>query len=109
MIRRLLGTFRKKPPFGVNLCGFLTGELGLGEAARGLGGALEQAGIPLAANNVAFDIHRQGDHRWADRLTTKNPYRFNLICLNSLELQWYAGHISPSYFNDRYNIGGWYW
>jgi hypothetical protein len=51
-------TIPRDPVPGVNLAGFLEGELGLGEVARMLGRALERANVPFAA--IPIGVRRAG-------------------------------------------------
>lgn len=100
-------------PFGVNVSGLLTGDLGLGQAARLLVRALDEAGIPCALNNVVLQGHRAGDQSFAGRFVRAHPYAVNLCCLNPDALGPFYRLVGPGYFRPpdsrRYNIAYWNW
>ena len=101
-------TPRSSHPYGVNLAGYLTGESGLGEAARLGLKAIRCAGIPHVANNVVMaelENHEVVEGQFAEA----NPYKFNLIWVNVDQADYFAWWKGRSYFSDRYNIGFWAW
>ena len=93
---------------GVNLVGFLEGELGLGEVARKLGRALERAEIPYAAIPYRRTPSRQ-EHPVEFELSREAPFDTNLICLNADYLHTFLGDAGVDFFADRYSIGVWFW
>lgn len=101
-------TISRDPSPGVNLVGFLEGELGLGEVARKLGRGLERAGIPFAAISYRRTASRQ-EHRLELQVSAEAPYDTNLICLNADYLHEFAADIGVEFFAGRYSIGLWFW
>jgi hypothetical protein len=96
--------------FGVNVAGYLSGELGVGEAARQVIPALESQGIPLARLGVPVDTSRMGhefDHLSPSRENA--PFSVNLVCVNADKLGSFAADAGPGYFEGAYNIGLWFW
>ena len=93
---------------GVNLVGFLEGELGLGEVARKLGRALERAEIPLAAIPYRRTPSRQ-EHPLALEQSREAPFDTNVICLNADYLHAFLDDVGVEFFAGRYSIGVWFW
>src|SRR5437868_6752986 len=96
-------------PRGVNFCGYLRAESGVGAAARGYVRALEQTGLPLALLDISdLQTNRSQDDevRQFDR---EHPFDVNLICAD-VELHYaILSHFGDDFFKDRYNIGIWAW
>jgi glycosyltransferase involved in cell wall biosynthesis len=97
-----------EPLPGVNLAGFLESESGLGEIARGLGAAVERAGISLSAISYRRTPSRQ-QHPLALPLAADAPYDTNVICLNADHLAQFAADVGVRLFANRYSIGVWFW
>src|SRR5437868_1352396 len=67
-------------PCGVNFCGYLRTESGVGAAARGYVRALEKAGVPLALLDISdLQTNRSQDCE-IRRFDDKHPFDINLIC-----------------------------
>ena len=94
---------------GVNLFGFLTGELGIGEGARINARCLKAVGVDVCLVNVTTHlIHRQRDTSFSD-FSKKNPYKLNLLHVNAESLPILYAVKGKSRFRDKYNIGYWVW
>lgn len=99
-------TVTERRPFGVNLVGYLSGELGLGVAARRMRTALESAGVPVAS--VSYD-------RTSSRMSAPTsrsldaPYLFNLIVITPDQLPYFVEDVGASFLEGHHNIGLWYW
>ena len=93
---------------GVNLAGYLSSELGVGEAARQMLSALSAAGLGTAAIDVPVEAAempaRLGSIEEADL-----PFDFNLLCVNADMLPTLAGASSEALFNGRRSAGLWFW
>jgi len=104
--RPAIRSVRSASSAGVNLVGYLSGELGLGVAARRLRAALDVAGIPVA--EVVYDRtasrQRHPQHRTIDA-----PYGVNLLLITPDQLPYFADDVGPEFFRDRFNVGLWYW
>lgn len=93
---------------GVNLVGFLEGELGLGEVARRLARALEHSGVPFSAISYPGIDHRH-EYPLRLRVTREATYDTNLICLNADYLPQFTADVGADFFARRYSIGVWFW
>jgi len=95
-------------PFGVNLCGYVSSETGLGEAARQAARALEAAGLPFVLNDLRMtDV---ANNELPPVLPSDaNPYAFNWFCVNIADADFVAWERGRDYFRGRYNIGYWAW
>jgi len=101
---------RRKPsheqlPFGVNLVGYLTGDLGLGVAARRMLAALELAGIPCVS--VSYDRSSSRNAQAAERKLDA-PYLFNMIMITPDQLPHFVEDVGPEFFSGHYTIGLWF-
>lgn len=102
---------------GINVCGYLRNESGLGTAARGYITALRSLDVPLAFKDIAdLSVNRSGDdtlnHLFDNQLTeagTAQPYDVNLLCVNADQHFAVMAHMGESFFRDHYNIGVWFW
>ena len=99
---------KKARPFGVNVAGYLSGEFGVAEAARASIKSIEQAGIPHVINLVNTTYHRHEDKTFVD-FSMNNPYRVNLVHVNADMSYDFVQQKGPEYFQERYNIGYWFW
>jgi len=97
-----------KIPFGVNLAGHFASEKGVGEAARASVRALQAVGIPYVLNNFTDSLSVNQDTAYA-AFDEDNPYSFNLIQVNADQAPAFAGQKGLKYFEERYNIGYWFW
>ncbi len=93
-------------PFGVNLVGYLSGDLGLGVAARRMHSALDAAGIPVAT--VAYD--RTSSRRSGpSQRSLDAPYSVNLLVITPDQLPYFVEDVGAGFFEGRHSIGLWYW
>jgi glycosyltransferase involved in cell wall biosynthesis len=97
-----------KRPRGVNVIGYLQGELGLGEAARKMVTAVERAGVPTATVTYTRVVARQ-QHLFAERGGGIAPYDTNIICVNADQLPLLHRDLGPEVLAGRYAIGVWFW
>lgn len=95
-------------PFGINVAGYFASEKGVGEAARASIRALRAAGIPYVLNNFtdASSVNPDTDYSAFD---DNNPYSVNLIHVNADQSAAFAEQKGSQYFEERYNIGYWFW
>ena len=113
---RAVGGARSAPPpsathvvrrAGVNVVGYLRGELGIGESARLMLGALTAGGIPHST--ISVDRHlqsRQGANYLAP--ASGAQYDTTLLCVNADMTPTVAAAV-PSLLERSYRIGMWYW
>jgi glycosyltransferase involved in cell wall biosynthesis/SAM-dependent methyltransferase len=93
---------------GVNLAGYLSSELGVGEAARQILSALAACEIPAATIDVPVDS-AQMPAALGGLGKSDLPHGFNLICVNADMLPELAGAASPEMFEGRHSAGLWFW
>lgn len=97
----------KREVDGVNVVGYLTGEMGLGEVARQNIAALQAVGIPVTTKTFNHFGNRN-QHEFED-LVSPEDYSTNLICLQPTELQQFRRDVGEAFFEGRRTIGMWGW
>jgi glycosyltransferase involved in cell wall biosynthesis/2-polyprenyl-3-methyl-5-hydroxy-6-metoxy-1,4-benzoquinol methylase len=95
-------------PRGVNVAGYFRAEAGVGEAGRQILAAVREAGIPFSTHTYEATISRQG-HESPPEERPAPEYDTNLICVNADQLPRFTWDAGPSFFQDRYSIGVWWW
>lgn len=97
-----------RPARGVNVVGYLRGELGIGESARLLVSALRAAGVPHAP--VAVDRHLTSRQRTAepDQAPPERHFDTTILCVNADLTPAVAADV-PQVLDRSYRIGMWYW
>lgn len=101
---------RKHVKLGLNIAGFLTAELGVGESARCMVRAADAASIPTAL--ISLKLHcknRLGDQTYADRLQSATPYPVNVVHLDPPATHDLDHHHGRGFRAGRYNIAYWAW
>ncbi|WP_020499425.1 FkbM family methyltransferase [Sciscionella marina] len=95
----------KRP--GVNMLGYLTAVLGLGEMARLLHDAVAASGIPISS---VVEEKAVSNRTAMARPDTEGAARYgvSLLCVNADQTQVMA-EAHPEVFADRYRIGFWAW
>ncbi len=100
---------RRHAKLGLNIAGFLTADLGVGESARCMVRAADAAGIPAAL--VPLRLHcknRLGDQTYAARLSDANPHGVNVVHLDPPAAR-DLDHHHPRFRAGKYNIGYFAW
>ncbi len=101
---------RRHTRLGINLAGFLTADLGVGESARCMVRAADAAGIPAALVSLKLPCkNRLGDQTYAGRLQDANPHPVNIVHLDppaSPDLEYHHG---TKFLSEKYNIAYWAW
>ncbi len=101
---------RKHARLGVNIAGFLTADLGIGESARCMVRAVDAAGIPSALVPLRLNCkNRLGDSTYASRLQDANPHPVNIVHLDPPASPDLDHHHGKGFRADRYNIAYWAW
>jgi glycosyltransferase involved in cell wall biosynthesis len=96
-------------PFGVNVVGYFRSELGTGEAARQVVGALDSQRVPvMPIHGQTVPLSRQG-HAYTTGSPEDAAYPVNLICMNADMLPEFAAQAGEEFFAGRYSIGLWFW
>ncbi len=93
----------------MNVVGYFRSELGVGEAARQIVSALDAHNVPLLpVHGRRIPPNRQG-HVYTHLDHSDARYPVNLICMNADALGEFAEQAGPSFFENRYSIGVWFW
>jgi len=102
---------QRQRPFGVNLIGYASGQLGIGEDIRMAANALDAVSIPYSVYNIDPDtIIDCNDHSLTRRISQELPFRFNLFCTSAVETARLAiSEYLPMMTKDYFNIGYWPW
>jgi glycosyltransferase involved in cell wall biosynthesis len=94
---------------GVEVAGYLTADLGLGESARQFVAALEATGAPVSTTTYSRTLSRLGT-AWEDRLPAPGTrHDTALVCVNADQLSLFRRDAASDYFRGRYRIGLWFW
>ncbi|MBI5691641.1 MAG: glycosyltransferase [Verrucomicrobia bacterium] len=102
--------FRSHARLGLNIVGFLTADLGVGESARCMVRAADAAGLPSALVALRLPCkNRLGDTTFAHRLQTDNPHGVNVIHLDPPAARDLDHHHGRDFRAGRYNIGYFAW
>jgi glycosyltransferase involved in cell wall biosynthesis len=97
------------PRWGVNVAGFFTAELGVGEAARLLIAGLDARGIPaLPIQGHLIPPSRQGVE-FAYAAPDEAAYPINIVCINGDGIPVFAREAGRSFFEGRHTIAMWWW
>ena len=95
---------------GVNLHGYLSRWLGLGECARLYANAMIASGHPVALYDVEIDIpHARSDHSLASQIVTSSPFTRDLVFVNPDHWEDTLRSIGSLSGQRRYIIGYWFW
>ena len=101
---------RAHAQLGLNIAGFLTADLGLGESARCMVRAADAAGLPSAL--VPLKLHcknRLGDLTYTARLQDDNPHDVNVVHIDPPAARDLDHHHGPAFRAGKYNIGYFAW
>lgn len=98
------------PEGGMNCIAYVTAEMGLGEAARGILASLESAGLSVDAIDYRHgNPSRCSDRRYAHRLAATGRYPTSLYIVNADWLPTVKDDVHGQLPNERYAIGYWAW
>ncbi len=101
---------RRHAKLGLNIVGFLTAELGVGESARCMVRAADAAAIPAALVSLKLNCkNRQGDQTYASRLQDENPHGVNVIHLDPPASRDIDHHHGKAFRAGKYNIAYFAW
>lgn len=101
---------RAHTALGINVVGFLTADLGIGESARCMLRAADAVKIPAAA--VLLKLHckaRMGDSTFAAFVQDHNPHPVNVFHLDAPASRDIDTHHGPEFRSGKYNVGYWAW
>ncbi|MEI6746380.1 MAG: glycosyltransferase [Methylococcaceae bacterium] len=97
-------------PFGVNLIGYVFGQLGIGEDLRMAARAMLAANIPFTLIDFqpGKDIP-QNDRSMANYVSLEGEYAVNIFCMTALEYGRFYAERGNKQLEGRYNIGYFPW
>ncbi len=95
--------------FGVNVAGYLTAELGIGEAARLAIAALDAVEVPLLPVVPPTAPGSRQRHPYTALPASAAAFPINLICVNADGLPDFCNDVGAAFLEHRYNIGLWWW
>jgi len=101
---------RRHLELGLNVVGFHTADLGIGESARCMVKAADAAGLPVAV--VPLKLHclnPAGDTTLGARLQSENPHLVNVIHVDAPQSRDIDHHHGPLFRERKYNIAYWAW
>jgi glycosyltransferase involved in cell wall biosynthesis/2-polyprenyl-3-methyl-5-hydroxy-6-metoxy-1,4-benzoquinol methylase len=100
---------QREPLWGVNVAGFFTSELGLGEAARLLIAGLDASGVPALPVQAQLvpPCRQEAEFTYAD--PDQAAYSTNIVCMNGDSIAPFAREVGSSFFEGRYTIALWWW
>jgi glycosyltransferase involved in cell wall biosynthesis len=102
--------FRRHARLGLNIVGFLTADLGVGESARCMVRAADAAGIASALVPLKLNCkNRQGDPTFAARLGEDAPHQVNVVHIDPPAARDLDHHHGPALRSGKYNIGYFAW
>lgn len=94
---------------GVNLVGYLNAESGIGEAARSSLRGLKKANIPFTLTDYRVGNVSRMDEILDINESQSTKRNVNLIHVNADQMHVVYESLGSSLFEQRYNIGYWYW
>ncbi len=98
------------PAAGLNIVGYLTAEMGVGQSGRLAAAAAAAAGIPRALVNLSIEKYfRSDDETLLGQFANDNPYRVNLLHVNADQMPYVRGQLGEEFFQGRHTIGFWHW
>lgn len=95
---------------GVNLCGYVRGELGLGESVRLFAQALAQSGYPFSLVDYGVPTHANADDHSLDQWLAPLPeHPPSVYFVNPDQMLLNRAHFEAQKHAGRYLIGYWFW
>lgn len=96
--------------FGVNLVGYVFGQLGIGEDVRMAARALLAVGVPMTMLDFPPGANiSQNDRTMAEHVSGSGEFAVNFFCMTAEENGRYYAERGRRQFQDRYSIGYWPW
>ncbi|MBV8914479.1 MAG: glycosyltransferase [Acetobacteraceae bacterium] len=95
-------------PLGVNVVGYLNGEVGIGEMARQVSGALTACGVPVLPLGIPA-LHSRNRHQYRTAGLAEGRHPINVVCFNADMFPAFRRSTGEAFFRDRVTIGFWQW
>jgi len=97
-------------PLGLNIAGYVTADLGVGQSARAAAQAAEAAGIAYSMIDFAMGtISPKTDRSFAPKISLYGNHGINLVHVNADQFPSFRRAIGPDFFEGRRTIGYWAW
>ena len=94
---------------GVNVLGYLTAELGVGEMGRLVHDAMRQAELPIAVAVEESTVQNRTGHQLPDGVRPQSPkFPISVLCVNA-DMTEQTLRLHSQLGRDRYVIGVWSW
>ncbi len=94
---------------GVNVAGYFSAELGVGQAGRAVVNALEASSVPITTTFLKRTENRQ-EHAFASRGGNWNSkYAVNIVCANADQTEIIFRDLGVEKVTCGYSIGLWFW
>ncbi len=101
---------RNKYPDGINLIGFIRGEIGLGQSCRLLADAVNYSNLDFTIYNYEqISSMRYNDNSWDSKITNTAPFNINLMHINPPDLALAHVTLNKDIWDYKYNIAFWLW
>ncbi len=95
---------------GMNIVGFFTADLGIGESARCMARAADAASIATCLVPLKLNCrNRLGDPTYSGRLQDSNPHGVNVFHVDPPVARDIDHHHGEAFRKDKYNIGYFAW
>lgn len=95
---------------GVNILGYIHGQFGLAEAARGYARALLDHGVPVALRDIDLDLpHAWDDHALDAYIDNTVPHPVSILFVNPDFQERALQDIGRARLEGRYLIACWFW
>lgn len=100
----------EKREFGVNLVGYVFGQLGIGEDVRMAARAMLAVDVPFTMIDFPpGDDIPQNDRSMEKYASEDGEFAFNIFCMTALENGRFFAERGKGQLEGRYNIGYWPW
>ncbi|HEY0965792.1 MAG TPA: glycosyltransferase family 4 protein [Opitutaceae bacterium] len=107
---RNLSIVRRSLPIGMNIAGYLTADLGIGESARCMVRAADAAGLPVGLVNLRLPVKStQTDETYRARLQLEPSHPVNVVHLDPPGAPDVDHHHGAGFRHGRYHVGYWAW
>jgi len=97
------------PDIAVNLFGYLTGEVGVGEGARSTIRAARSASIELKLIDLTRWCRSRSNEPLSLNASRDDMAGINIFHVNAIQIPMLAVWVGLSVFDGRHNIGYWLW
>jgi glycosyltransferase involved in cell wall biosynthesis len=107
LAERVSGLVLQRP--GINVCGYLTAESGMGEGVRSIVRSLDAAEVPYTLCNLELGVASRTADRSFRSFDASWAYDVNLFFVNADQVPHVVDFLGRQVFERRYNVGLWLW